>query len=85
MSQLSLVKKVPALNLSEKVHHGLFEQLLPRSTVVREDEYTAKIKGPDKMKVTIKKSDMAKFGTETKKTPHSKYTLNAEPRHQQAE
>ena len=75
---LSLKEHAVQLNISRKEHlhkrskknlDGLFEVLAPGSVVQKTDQYTSVIREPGKVEVTVRNSDIAKFGTrEERKT-----------------
>ena len=60
---VKLAKKKPRTKRSKKSLDGLYEVLAPGSSVVKTDSYTSIIKEPGKREVTIRNSDLAKFGT----------------------
>ena len=54
---------------------GLYDILAPGSSVIKSNELISIIKDPGKRKVTIRKSDLAKFGTKAERqTDHKDYT-----------
>ena len=67
--QLSLARKKHLHKRSKKNLEGLYEVLAPGSVVKKTDQYTSVIREPGKMEVTVRNSDIAKFGTrEERKT-----------------
>ena len=64
---VKLAKKKPKTKRSKKSLDGLYEVLAPGSSVVKTDTYTSNIKEPGKRDVTIRNSDLAKFGTKAER------------------
>ena len=64
---LKLAKKKPENKRSKKILDGLYEVLAPGSSVIKSDAYTSKIKEPEKREVTMRSSDLAKFGTKAER------------------
>ena len=64
---LKLANKKPKSKRSKKSLDGLYEVLAPRSSVIKSDAYTSITKEPGKLEVTIRNSDLAKFGTKAEK------------------
>ena len=59
---VKLAKTRPRTKRSRKSLDGLYDLLAPRSSVVKSDKYNSVIKEPGKRDVTIRNSDLAKFG-----------------------
>ena len=64
---LKLAKKKPKSKRSKKSLDGLYEVLAPGSSVIKSNEHNSIIKEPRRREVTIRSSDLAKFGTETER------------------
>ena len=64
---VKLAKKKPKTKRSKKNLDGLYEVLAPGSSVVKTDKYISVIKEPGKRDVTIRNSDLAKFGTKAER------------------
>ena len=69
---LPIKKPTVLLNIACKKHpnkrskrnlDGLYEVLAPGSVVQKADQYTSVIREPGKLEVTVRNSDIAKFGT----------------------
>ena len=60
--EIKLAKKRPRTKRSKKSLEGLYEVLAPGSSVVKTDNFTSVIKEPGKRDVTIRNSDLTKFG-----------------------
>ena len=60
---VKLAKKKPKTKRSKKTLDGFYEVLAPGSSVVKTDADTSVIKEPGKREVTIRYSDLVKFGT----------------------
>ena len=65
--EFKLAKKRPRTIRSKKSLDGLYEVLAPGSSVVKTDNFTSVIKEPEKSNVTIRNSDLAKFGTKAER------------------
>ena len=63
---LKLAKKNPKVKDLKKLH-GLYEVLAPGSSMMKSDAHTSIIKEPGKREVTMRKSDLAKFGTKAER------------------
>ena len=67
--QLNIARKKHLHKRSKKNLDGLYEVLAPGSVVQKTDQYASVIREPGKMEVTVRNSDIAKFGTrEERKT-----------------
>ena len=64
---VKLAKKKPRTKRSKKSLDGLYEVLAAGSSVVKTESYTSVIKEPGKREVTIRNSDLAKFGTKAER------------------
>ena len=64
---VKLAKKKPKNKRSKKSLYGLYEVLAPGCSVIKTDIFTSVIKEPGKREVTIRNSDMAKFGTKAER------------------
>ena len=60
--EVKLAKKRPRTKRSKKSLDGSYDVLAPGSSVVKTDTFTSVIKEPGKRDVTIRNSDLAKFG-----------------------
>ena len=79
--QLNIARKKHLHKRSKKNLDGLYEVLTPRSVVQKTDQYTSVIREPGKMEVTVRNSDIAKFGTrEERKTKLTEYINRRGPR-----
>ena len=61
--RLNIARKKHLHKRSKKNLDGLYEVLAPGSVVQKTDQYTSVIREPGKMEVTVRNSDIAKFGT----------------------
>ena len=59
---------------------GLYEVLAPGSSVVKTDTFTSVIKEPGKRDVTIRNSDLAKFGTKPERQTELQLYANRRPK-----
>ena len=79
--QLNIARKKHLHKRSKKNLDGLYEVLAPGSVVQKTDQYTSVIREPGKMEVTVRNSDIAKFGTrEERKTKLTDYINRRGPR-----
>ena len=79
--RLNIARKKHLHKRSKKNLDGLYEVLAPRSVVQKTDQYTSVIREPGKMEVTVRNSDIAKFGTrEERKTKLTDYINRRGPR-----
>ena len=78
--QLNIARKKHLHKRSKKNLDGLYV-LAPGSVVQKIDQYTSVIREPGKMEVTVRNSDIAKFGTrEERKTKLTEYINRRGPR-----
>ena len=77
---VKLAKKKPRTKRSKKSLDGLYEVLAPGSSVVKTDTYTSVIKEPRKREVTIRNSDLAKFGTKAERQTGLQIYANRRPK-----
>ena len=87
---LPLKERAVELNLARKIHgkrrykknlEGLYELLAPGSHILKVSPTTSTIKEPDKPVVTVRNSDIAKFGTQLgRQTPLKAYAERRQPR-----
>ena len=77
---VKLAKKKPRTKRSKKSLDGLYEVLAPSSSVVMTDAYTSVIKKPSKREVTIRNSDLAKFGTKAERQTELQIYANRGPK-----
>ena len=61
--QLKIARKKHPNKRSKENLDGLYEVSAPGSVVQKTDQYTSVIREPGKLEVTVRKSDIAKFGT----------------------
>ena len=79
--QLNIARKKHLHKRSKKDLDGLYEKLAPGSVVQKTDQYTSVILEPGKVEVTVRNSDIAKFGTrEERKTKLTEYINRRGPR-----
>ena len=72
--ELNLARKVHGKRRSKKNLAGLYEVLAPESHILKVSPATTTIKEPGKPVVTVRKSDIAKFGTQLERqTPLKAY------------
>ena len=64
---VKLAKMKPKTKRSKKSLDGLYQFLAPSSSMVKTDTYTSVIKETGKRDVTIRNSDLAKFGTKAER------------------
>ena len=77
---LKLAKKKPKNKRFKKNLDGLYEVLVPGSSVIKSDSYTSLIKEPGKREVTIRNSDLAKFGTKAERQTDQKNYADRRPK-----
>ena len=65
--EAKLAKKRARTKRSKKSLDGLYDVLAPRSSVIKTKEHTSVIKEPGKRDVTIRNSNLAKFGTKAER------------------
>ena len=78
--EIKLAKRRPRTKLSKKSLDGLYEVLAPGSSVVKTDTFTSVIKEPGKRDVTIRNSDLAKFGTKAERQTNLQLYANRRPK-----
>ena len=79
--QLNIARKKHLHKRSKKNLDGLYEVLAPGSVVQKTDQYTSVIREPGKVEVTVRNSDIVKFGTrEERKTKLTEYINRQGPR-----
>ena len=78
--EIKLAKKRPQSKRSKKSLDGLYEVLAPGSLVVKTDNFTSVIKEPGKRDVTIRNSDLAKFGSKTERQCELQLYANRRPK-----
>ena len=76
---LKLAKNKPKSKTSKKNLDGLRDVLAPGSPVIKSDAYTSMKKEPRKRKVTIRNSDLAKFGTKAERQTDLQVYANRRP------
>ena len=67
--QINIARKKHPHKRSKKNLDGLYEVLAPGSIVQKTDHYTSVIREPGKVEVTVRNSDIAKFGTHQERKP----------------
>ena len=78
--EIKLAKKRLRTKRSKKCLDGLYEVLAPGSSVVKTDTFTSVIKEPGKRDVTIRNSDLAKFGTKAERQTELQLYANRRPK-----
>ena len=79
--QLNIARKKHPNRRSKKNLDGLYEMLAPGSVVQKTDQYTSVIRESGKLEVTVRNSDIAKFGThDERKTQLMEYVNRRGPR-----
>ena len=78
--EVKLAKKRPRTKRSKKSLNGLYDVLAPRSSVIKTNENTSVIKEPGKREVTIRNSDLAKFGTKAERNTDLQVYANRRPK-----
>ena len=79
--QINIARKKHAHKRWKKNLDGLYEALAPGSVVQKTDQYTSVIREPGKLEVTVRNSDIAKFGThDERKTKLMNYVNHRGPR-----
>ena len=80
-AELNLARKVHGKRRSKKNLEGLYEVLAPGSQILKVSPTTSTIKEPGKQVVTVRNSDIAKFGTKLERqTPLKVYADRRGPR-----
>ena len=77
---VKLAKRKPRTKRSKKSLDRLYEVLAPGSSVVKTDSYTSVIKEPGKRELTIRNSDLAKFGTKAERKTDLQIYANRRPK-----
>ena len=79
--QINIARKKHPHKQSKKNLDGLYEVLATGSVVQKTDQYTSVIREPGKVEVTVRNSDIAKFGTRDEcKTKLMEYVNRRGPR-----
>ena len=78
--EVKLAKKRPRTKRSKKSLDGLYDVLAPGSSVIKSNEYTSVIKEPGKRDVTIRNSNLAKFGTKADRDTELQVYANRRPK-----
>ena len=78
--KVKLAKKKPKSKRSKKCLDGLYEVLASGSSVFKTDAFTSVIKEPGKREVTIRNSDLAKFGTKAERLSDLQFYANKRPK-----
>ena len=82
--QINIARKKHPHKRSKKNLDGLYEVLAPGSVVQKTDQYTSVIREPGKVEITVRNSDIAKFGTrDERKTKLMEYVNRRGPRIQE--
>ena len=71
---LKLAKKKPKSKRSKKIKDGLYKVLAPGSSVIKSNELTSIKREPGRREVTVRISDLAKFGKKAEQTDFKCYT-----------
>ena len=80
-AELNLARKIHGKRRSKKKLEGLYEVLAPGSHILKVSPTTSTIKEPGKQIVTVRNSDIAKFGThQERQTPLKVYADRRGPR-----
>ena len=77
---VKLAKKRPRTKRSKKSLDGLYDMLAPGSSVVKTHIFTSVIREPGKRDVTIRNSDLAKFGTKAERQTELQTYANRRPK-----
>ena len=78
--EVKLAKKRPRTKRSKKSLDGLYDVLAPGSSIIKRNEHTSVIKEPGKREVTIRNSDLAKFGTKAERDTELQVYANQRPK-----
>ena len=78
--EVKLAKKRPRSKRSKKSLDGLYDVLAPGSSAVKTDTFTSVIKEPGKRDVTIRNSDLAKFGRKAERQTELQVYANRRPK-----
>ena len=77
---VKLAKKRPRTKRSKKSLDGLYDVLAPASSVIKANTFTSVIKEPGKRDVTIRNSNLAKFGTKAERGTELQVYANRRPK-----
>ena len=78
--KVKLAKKKPKSKRSKKNLDDLYEVLAPGSSVIKTDAFTSVIEEPGKGEVTVRNSDLAKFGTKAERLRDLQFYANRRPK-----
>ena len=78
--EVKLAKKRPRTKRAKKSLDGLYDVLAPGSSVIKTTENTSVIKEPGNKEVTIRNSDLAKFGTKAERNTELQTYANRRPK-----
>ena len=78
--EVKLAKKRPRTKRSKKTLDGFYDVLAPSSSVIKTNEHTSVIKEPGKRDVTIRNSNLAKFGTKAERETELKVYADRRPK-----
>ena len=78
--EVKLAKKRPRTKRSKKSLDGLYDVLAPRSSKIKTNEHASLIKEPGKREVTIRNSNLAKFGTKAERDTELQVYANRRPK-----
>ena len=78
--EVKLAKKRPRTKRSKKSLDGLYDVLAPGSSVIKTNEHNSVIKEPGKRDVTIRNSNLAKFGTKAERDTELQVYANRRPK-----
>ena len=78
--EVKLAKKRPRTKRSKKSLDGLYDLLAPGFSVVKTDTFTSVIKEPGKRDVTIRNSNLGKFGTNAERQTELQVYANRRPK-----
>ena len=78
--KVKLAKKKPRSKSPKKSRVGLYEVLAPGYSVIKTDAFTSVIKKPEKRQVTMRNSDLAKFGTKAECLTDLNFYANRRPK-----
>ena len=78
--EFKLAKKRPRTKRSKKSLDGLYDVLATGSSAVKTDKFTSVIKEPGKKDVTVRNTDLAKFGTKAERPMELQVYVNRRPK-----
>ena len=78
--EVKLAKNRQRTKRSKKNLYGLYDVLAPSSSMVKTDTFASVIKESGKIDVTIRNSDLAKFGTKTERQTELQVYANRRPK-----